>query len=77
MHKCDCVCPDCELIDLRIGYIVCGVETDDGRNDGPGAEEPRGESCGFRARLEIDFACVLGRHVSLYRVAHGREGDLN
>ena len=40
MSPCDGVSPDCELVDLGIGYVVCSVETDDGRDDGPGTEDP-------------------------------------
>ncbi len=40
MNPCDGVSPDCELVDLGIGYVVGGVKTDDGRDDGPGTEDP-------------------------------------
>ena len=47
MGPCDGVGPNGELIDLGIGDVVGGVETDDGRDDGPGTEEPGREGGGF------------------------------
>ena len=48
MDPCDGIRPNRELVDLGIGDVVGGVETDNGRDDGPGTEEPGGEGGGFR-----------------------------
>ena len=59
MGPCDRIGPNRELIDLGIGDVVGGVETDDGRDDGPGTEEPGGEGGGFGTGLDVDFSRVL------------------
>ena len=46
MKPCDGVGANGELVDLRVGNVVSSVETDDGRDNGPGAEDPGGEWAG-------------------------------
>lgn len=39
MSPCNSIGAHCELVDLGIGYVVGSIETDDGRDDGPGTED--------------------------------------
>ena len=39
MAPCDGVGPDCDLVELGVGYIVGSVETDDGGHDGPNTKD--------------------------------------
>lgn len=43
MRQCNHICPQREGIDIFIIDAVCGVQSDDGEEKGPGAEGAGGE----------------------------------
>ena len=40
MSPCDSIGAYCELVELRIGYVIGSVETDDGRDNSPSTKDP-------------------------------------
>jgi len=68
--------PERQLIDLRIGDVVGGVEAYDGTEESPRAEDAGGERVDAGGRGGVNLGGVDGCQVGLYGVGYGDGGDL-
>jgi len=68
--------PERQLINLRIGDVVGGVEAYDGTEESPRAEDAGGERVDAGGRGGVDLGGVDGCQVGLYGVGYGDGGDL-